>query len=246
MFLKKDNTVYVMPSLSSLEAFDFATRAKAQPKALAHGGILSEDDHVETRNVEVEVIIEGENIHDYIVQTNELKRYAYQKDQRLYISDNRYINVAGLIKFKEKYIKGFYMVKSIIDLTFLAIDPFVYQDGMEEITKTITGTPAQFTVDNPGNIDTPAVITITASASATSINLKNITDNNRQFDYNDVQMVTGEVLTVDAINGTVYRGSVNTINNFGGTFIKLLPGDNVIQYTGGNCSIKIEFPVRWL
>jgi len=246
MKLVKGLSEYIMPLLSSLDKVEFNRRAKSESKALQHGGMLSGDTNIDSRTVSVEVMLDTSTAAEYQAQTDELKRYSYRKDQRLYITDMRYINVACLSKYQESYFNGFYMVKGTVDLTFLALDPFFYDDAMTVVEEIITASPHTFTVNNPGNIDTPTVITITANASTTTISFKNTSDNDRRFDYNDVQMVDGQVLIVDAINGTVQRGTDNTINNFGGTFLNLLPGDNLLEYTGGNCTIEVSYPVRWL
>jgi hypothetical protein len=66
------------------------------------------------------------------------------------------------------------------------------------------------------------------------------------FTYKDVQMIAGQVVVIDTVTGTVKRGENNTINNFSGTFLNLLPGDNLFEYTGAPCTIEIAFQARWL
>lgn len=246
MRLVKNNIPYSLPSLSSVDKNEFTTRGKSESKSMQHGGILAGDGKVEARNISVEVIIDGKTKDDYRQQVDELKRYAYRTNQKLFITDTQYINAACLSKFTEKFYPGFYMVKGVIDLTFLCLDPFFYDDYTLTTNKTITESPTEFTVFNPGNAECNPVIKITAVDICSAITLKNITDNGRRLDYNDVQMIAGQELTIDSTAGTIKRGTTNTINNLLGTFLNLLPGENVIEYTGGDCTIQIIHPVRWL
>lgn len=243
MKLVKGGVAYILPSLSSLEKKEFNVRSKAVDKAAQHGGVLSGDGKIDSRTIAVEaMIMDG----DYQAQVDELMRYAYRRDQRLYISDTRYVNVACLTKCQESFYDGYYQERGKFNLAFLAIDPFFYSDVPNVSTITVATSPKQITINNPGNVDTPAKITIIATAAATAITLINQTDSNRRMDYADPQMIAGQVLGINTVTGAVERGGVNTINNFSGTFLSLLPGDNVLEYTGGACTFQVDFTARWL
>lgn len=234
-----------MPPLSSLERKEFSTRGKSQDKGLQHGGILTGDSKISSRTIGVEVIIMGENQLDYQSQVDELMRYAYRRDQRLYVTDTRYVNVACLTKYQENYYKGYYGERGTIDLTFLALDPFFYENT-QIFEQIITSSPAKFTINNPTNIDSPVTVTIVPTEANLSMELKNLTDGGRVFSYSDPNLTAGKTLTINAETGTVELDGDNTINNFTGTFLSVLFGDNVFQYTGGKCVITISFPKRWL
>ena len=108
-----------------------------------------------------------------------------------------------------------------------------------------------FTVSNAGKANVYPVITITANATINDLTLENTADeqsdgNGLKCKYQDPAFFEGDSIVIDCAEGTVKRGDTNTIRYFSGAFLKLLPGDNSLKYTGGNCSLKIEFRKRFL
>lgn len=246
MYLKKDGSIYTLPLYSALSGLSVERRISDTPKVSQHGGTPTGDGKINSRTIDISVFIDGQNQADYLAQVDELKRNLSLTDAELFITDNRYINISGLNKLKEEFISGFYLVKANITATLKALDPFLYDTDPVVISEPIAATPQQFTVNNPGNIDTPLIIAITANSLNSAITLKNITDKNRILTYTDAGFTAGKTLVISALGGTVKLNGSNTINAFTGTFMSLLPGDNIFEYTGGNCTIAMSYSVRWL
>lgn len=253
MFLQKNGvTVYTFPTYSALSGESLQSRMSESPKVLAHGSLPTGDNKFDFRTVDVEVYVEGANQADYISKSDELKRYLAGAGQRLYITDTRYINVDGLYKIKTDWLPGYYFERANITATLKAYNPFFYddEDGSEDITVASEATaeaPYQFAITNPGNVDVPVVLTITAADAVPSLTLKNVTDN-RLIAYADANFTAGKVLLISPLvaGGSVTLNGANTINNFSGVWLRLLPGDNDFEYVGGACAINALFPVGWL
>lgn len=247
MQLVKGSTSYTLPDYASVTQFDLSVRNDNTDRADQHGGVMTGDGKVDTRTIEIEVIIaDTTTTAEYRAIVDALKRYAYRTDQKLYIDDDRYVNLASLSKIAETFFDGFYRVRGTITLTFTCTDPFIYSDSVTTQNVTISSSPTSFIVTNTGNVDVPVILTMTATAANASMTIVNTTDNSRTFGYQDTGFTAGKVVTVDGIEGTVMRDRSSTINATGGTFINLLPGDNVLTYTGAACTIAVVYTERWL
>jgi phage-related protein len=237
---------YIFPTYSALSGRNASVRGGSTARAYSHGGIPTGDGKFDTAKPEISVTIEGTSEADYLTKINALKGALYRTDYKLYITDTQYINIAKLDNINEEFYAAQYWRQSEVKAILLATDPFIYDDTGISDTEAVAENPHTYTVNNPGNVDTPAVITITAAAACTSIKITNVTDGGRLFTYADASMLTGQVLTVDAVVGTVKRGTSNTLNNFAGAFLSLLPGDNTLTYEGGACEIQITAGKRWI
>ncbi len=244
MYVIKNGVSYTLPELSAFNGFQTKFRASAESKMFSHGGISVSDNKIDYRELELGVYIDGQNKNDYRAQVDELKQSLSRQNQQLYIEDDRYINIAGISQIQEEFSPGFYMVKGEVTFTLLALDPFIYCAIDKFATIQIIATDYQFTVVNPGNIDTPLTLTITADELCDQVVLINNTDN-RVMNYMDAQFQASRVLKVSTANGTVTLDGNNSINNFSGTFLRLIPGSNVFTYQGGACTIRIDYLARW-
>lgn len=263
MKLEKNGQIYELPPLSRIKSLGFSIRNKDEARAFSHGVIETGDDMVDKRQIDLEMMLVGISQADHDQQLDELLKNLYRNDQRLFVRDDRYLKLKTLTKVQHEYITGYNSVRSKITATFKAADPFFYdltdntfQYACTDITPPTfiasyqiteeTHTPYTFVVTNYGTADTLPTITINATANCPDITLTNLTDNNRSFRYADVQLVAGQSVVIDCQQGTVYRNGMNGLNSFAGSFLRLLPGDNQITYSGGNCTITIAYPKRWL
>lgn len=247
MQLVKGADTYTLPTYVRLKGLAIATRNKDYQRTMQHGSVEAGDNTVDARSVELEILLIGTSATDHDTQMETLMKYLYRKDQKLFYGPraDRYINISRLDKTKHEYVDGYAYTRSKINVTLKALDPFIYTTAPATSTKAITTTPQQFTVTNTGNIDTPAVLSITATANCPSIKLINLTDDSIGFEYSDIDMLAGQVLVIDTNAGTVARGGLNTINGFSGSFPRLVEGSNTFQYEGARCSIKFDFTPRW-
>jgi len=246
MYVIKDNERYDLPKYSALTGLSVTTRNSAESKNFLHGGVNTSDNKVDYREIEISTFINGKNQRDYFSQVDELKRYMFRQDQKLYITEDRYINISSVSSIEEEFESGFYLTKGTLTITLMALDPFTYDAFDQQQSVTITVTGQQFYINNPGNIDTPIEITIAASSTLSSISLVNTTDNDRTISYSDANFTSGKSLVVSSADGTVKLNGSSTINKFSGTFLTLLAGDNLFTWTGGTCTITMSYSVRWL
>lgn len=246
MKLVKGSTTYTFPTYSSCES-DTEVRCDDSEKAFSHGAVMTGDGKIDARDVTVEVeLIDCTSVSDYRTALDTLKQAAYRQDQKLYLDDDRYINIKSLKKISEEFHEGFYRVKATVKLMFYCPDPFFYAASASSKVVAITESPQTFTVSNGGNLDTPPIITIEPSATNSVLSLVNTTDNSRTFSYSDASFGDGDALTIDSKDGTIDRDGVNVLNNVGGTFLTLLAGDNEITYTGPLGTITFDYTRRWL
>ncbi len=246
MYLIKNGVSYTLPTYAALNGLQAKFRNSDDSKMFQHGGINTADNKMDSREIEIGIFIDGQNQSDYFSQVNELKRYLSRPNQQLYITDDMYINISSIGQIEEEFYDGFYLVKAELTITLKALDPFFYRSADETFTEVITETDHQFTVNNPGSADTPVIITMTANELCDQVVLTNNTDSNRVVNYADSNFRQDSVLRISTIDGTVLLDGNNTINNFTGTFLRLLPGDNIFTYQGGACVVKIDYPVRWI
>ena len=107
--------------------------------------------------------------------------------------------------------------------------PFWYQDGVENITLTASGT----FVTNPGTVASEPIITVTGSGEITL-------------------MVGAYIVELDDINGSItldtplmeaYSGVISMNNCMNGDFPLLEPGQNAVSWSGS--VTKVEIVPNW-
>lgn len=248
MKLVKGASSYTIPAAyyPALTKFEASIRTDEVDRAGTHGSIMTGDGQVESRTVEVDVDIVGTTAAQYITAKNALLAAAYRQDQKLYIDDTRYINVASLKKFTEEFYDGRYLEWATITLAFLATDPFLYSDTVTTVETTITTSPQTISVTNSGGVDVPPIITVTPSAANPSMTIVNDTDDDMTLSYTDASFLPGNVLVIDNEEGTVERDGTSTLNNYAGDWLRLVPGANSIIYTGALGTVTFVYTERWL
>lgn len=247
MELVKDGNVFALPdNLTSIDVGSIDFRTKQEPRAGTHGAAEIGDGKVDKRTVSIDVHVLGRSIADHDFQQAALMEALSRPDQQLFIRPDRYMKLSRIDKVTQKYLKGRQFLQSQIIATLIVIDPFWYSVNLVLESTVITGAARTLTVNNLGNVDTPLIVTVAAAADCSAVTVTNETDSGRQFSLADVQLASGQTAVVNGALGTVYRGSGNTINTFSGSFLSLLPGENTITYTGGNCTLTLGYTPRWL
>lgn len=246
MKLVKGSSTYTFPTYSLCES-DAEVRCDDSEKAFSHGSIMTGDGKIDARDVTVEVeLIDCTSEATYRTAIDALKLAAYRQDQKLYLDDDRYINVKSLKKISEEFYDGYYRVRAKVKLVFFCPDPFFYATTGTTQEVEIIESPQSFTVNNTGNLDSPPIITIAPTATNSVLSLVNTSDNSRTFSYSDASLGDGDTLVIDSTDGTVERDGTNVLNNVSGTFLQLLAGNNVITYTGPLGTITVDYVQRWL
>jgi len=253
-------TEYTLPIEFTIKDDNLAVRSRVSDRVFAHGAVDISDGKINEKIIRLEGIIYGDNRAAYLTNLRALREKIYQEDYKLYQGDpasyNYFINIAKALKIQDDYMEGqdYCAGKTIIDL--LALDPFWYYKSEDSDEETITEDGHSWTVTNNGNVNVYPVITITADTTIANLIIQNETDipdgedEGLKFQYQDPAFkLTSPTLAVDCQGGTVYRSETNTIRYFSGAFLKLLPGDNTIKWTGstlGASKLKFEFRRRFL
>jgi hypothetical protein len=222
-------------------------RFKAEDRAFSHGSVSVGDNKAEARKVELEGYIDETSEENFWGTFHSLMaQFRGLEGCRLYLDAARYLRVAALYKADHEFYSGFPFRKARLKITLYCADPVIHAASQSVHTEAISASPAMFPVTNGGGIEVFPVITITANGDCTNLTLENLTDGGRKFQYQDPNMVSGAVLTIDGEAGTVYRGNSNVLNFYNGAFLRLMAGSNSLKYTGGNCTIGLTWRNGWL
>ena len=247
MELIKNGNIFTLPDgLTSIDVGSIEFRTKQEARAGTHGAAEIGDGKVDKRTLSIDVHIFGTSISDHDCQYDALLAALSRQDQQLYIRPDRYINLSRIDKVTKKDLKGRQFVQSQVVAAMIAVDPFWYAVQSVSQSRAISTSPTSITINNDGNIDAPLIVSVAATADCSAVTVTNETDSGRQFSLADVQLISGQTTVVNAALGTVYRDTSNTINTFSGAFLSLLPGENIITYTGGNCVLTLGYTPRWL
>ena len=238
-------TTWNFPTLSRVKKRSYDVRNNEVKRAFSHGAIENGDGKIESRIIEVESLLDAASESAFLTLADAIHAAVYRRDYKLFLEDTRYINVSALDKFNQEYSDG-YITRAKVTMAFRCCDPFFYALTQTSAVQAASASPFQFTVNNPGTVDTPLTVTFSPAAAAADIKLTNVTDGGRAFTYKDTLLISPAETTVNGATGTVYRGSSNSINAFTGTFLKLLPGDNVLKYEGAAGNITTAFTARYL
>ena len=244
----KDGREYTLPvswALTNVGSYDFNN--KVEDRAFAHGGDVVGDGLVKGHTIKVEFQMQGATEAEHDELLNRAYRYFYQTDYKLYCGRmDRCYNVAGVSKFTHEYVKGYKQRMSTVKVSLLLADPFRYQ-GQE--TKAVFEfdsdmTQTEMVVHNLGSVDTPLTFRFIPTNKMAAIIIWQ-EETLKQFKLSDAQLISPYISVVNAKEGTVWRGSANTINAFSGQFLSAVPGKNTLYYTGAAGRIEISFTNRW-
>ena len=251
LVLDDGSTQFTLPDWLVLAGRPFAMRYDSENRAFQHGGILTGDKKMAAREI---YLMTADDSVSELYPTKELAEAALREliaklmrsNQKLIVDDEYYINIDTVEEFEHSYVQGWGRTLSTFSIALLATDPFLYALTETEVTHTTIATNESISITNSGAEVYPVITIVPVDAKNTSFSLKNASDKNRTFGYNDAQLIVGESLVISSIDGTVLRSGENTINNMGGTFLKLVPGANVITYTGAiGSAISIKYVERW-
>lgn len=244
--LVKDSDVWALPENAWISGVPFTVRRNEEARALQHGTIDTGDGKVEGRTVELTVMVKEKTAAAYFASMDEIKRRLYRREMKLYVTGSRYINLTSLYQFKEEFEEGFANRCSSVEAEFKCDDPFFYDDSDVSVSAAVAEPPMTLTVGNVGNVDTPPIITVTATGALPSVKITNAA-NGRMCVYQDPQLIAGQVLTINTAVATVERSGTNTINAFSGTFHQLEVGENVFAIEcNPACTVVISYTPRWL
>lgn len=242
----KGSDTWTLPDNAWIKGLEADVRTKQTARSNQHGKIETGDGKIDGRTLELTIFVDEISAVAYHAAVDAIKAKLYRADQQLYVSlTNRYINLARLDKLKDEMVEGFAFRRAFIVASFRCNDPFWYSTTAASQNETIAINPQSLAVINTGNVDTPAIITVTAATAVPSIKITNAADG-REMTYSDPSLTDGAAVVFDSAAGTVKRDGTNTINNFGGTFMQLQPGNNTLTFEGAACELNVSYTPRWL
>lgn len=241
-----DSNVYTIPKADFVGGFVSEVRSKLVELAFSHGGKDIGDGKVRPRGIRVRSVVTGVDAATFQTNRDNFFKAMAKINQTFAYKSGRYIKVNAIRVRSDKFIIG--DKKAVSEIELICGDPFWYADSLTtESTWTVTSSPDTKVVANTGNVECLPIIEITASESLSGgVTLENQTDGNVSFSYVDPSFSTGKKLTVDCVAGTVDLDGTNTIQYFSGQFLRLVAGNNTLEYTGGDCAIVIKHRDRWL
>lgn len=241
----KNGDTWQLPANFQLISSGFEKRMEIIAKAFGDGGADRGDNMVGVRQLSLEGQLSANADMQYDNKWDELVLKLTQKDFYLEDGDWR-ILIGGTRMINHSFLPGLRKRLSQIEIDLLALDPFWYYKSLSSKGEDCPTPPKQFVVLNGGNYSVYPVIKVTANANNSDMSIKNITDGDVLFSYQDTGFTTGKELLVDCKDGTVKLEAANTIRYFNGQFLRLLPGNNTIEYNGADAHVSFEWYKRKL
>lgn len=240
--------------LRSFSISSYARRVNIQPRYSKSGGVVTGDEQVDARDINIGFKNLAESDQAYIDQMNEVAGFLVPENGPFYLEDralDRRTEVR-FISMSDEPAEG--NVMRVADNNKLALKMLdAHWEDLDEII--VSGESSGVTnndtipVNNTGPIDSYPVITVTALATVSEFTLSNDTLGiSCKLGTNN--FVTGAIFTIDCINGII------TLNDgiseqeasqylFNGTgFLRLAPGANSISYQSSFGDVLIEIAYR--
>ena len=229
-----------------IKAFSFKKRSTMLSLAYRDGARSVGDCKVDPRIISIEGIIRGASTAAYETAIQDYFVWLNKTNLRLSWTAGKYINVREITDVKQDFVDGGFLRLTRLGFTCQCEDPFLYYDALSSNTEIIAASPDTWVINNTGSYDVYPVIQITNAADNVSFTIENVTDNSRTLGYDDAAFLDTLVLTIDNAEGTVKRGVTNTIDKLSGSFLRLLPGNNTLKYTGAINTMITEWYKREL
>lgn len=244
LIIIKDDVSYTLPKLWGIsDSGDYTFNAKFTDNAYSHGSTVVGDKMSKGRTIEISFDVQAttEEEHDAVV--NEAYYYFNKKDYILKAGrEDRLYNVDCVQKISHKWVKGYKQRYSQIDITLMLADPFRYATEKVIFQQVMTD-EMQVSITNVGNVLSPLLINIAPTATADDVKIIHNSDN--EMTLKDSTLTIPANCNINSEDGTVYRGTTNNINTFGGSFLNIEPGTNTYQYFGDEALITFTYTPRW-
>lgn len=244
----EEGDFYELPDTLVFRNDSYKTRFREDDRLLSHGS------HINGFAFEGrDVVVEGSVVSVDEATQRTLLRTIMQKSGRQDIKfryDSTFYKTIARLKDADivhEVLTG--KVLTDLKLVWRAKDPFWYSSSYVQHVETVTGDDTfTVTVDESVFPDVSPTIQIAAPSvgSVGTLTLENTSDDeSRILQYADTSLRDGASVTLDCRTAEASRGGTDTIRFVDGNWIRLLPGDNVISYTGGACTITITHQPRW-
>ena len=160
--------------------------------------------------------------------------------QQLFIFDDRYI-MAQKRSMTIDLIDGMKFLK--FNTSFIAQVPFWVAVAISTDAQGITTATLDYDIGFDGSAYFKPLITIDAAEALSDISIENVTTG-ETISYSGVIGSTGQLI-IDLDKFTVEKDGADDIANISGDFFSLVNGTNNLIYTGGNCTLTLQWNNRW-
>jgi len=245
---------YTFPAGFDLHAWkdrDFTTRSRMLARFGAHGGREVSDRAVEPRRVTVKGAYHAASQAALKTFLDALSQalHHHGAEYRFSWEAGSYVQVSHVDELKvDRFEAGLAFRSVSVEIRFVCPDPFWYSvtgDGGTPVSITLGTQTIGFT--SLGGVPAPLVVQCDPTAAWADFTIENATDDGNLFRYADSGLVSGARLIVDGRDGTVARDGVSSIRHYSGAFLRVLPGENTLRYTGPTGgSITFSAPRRFL
>lgn len=236
----KGAEIYTFPTGFKLDTMPISKRAKVNAVAYSDVSANLGDKRYQPRYITITGKLYAASDGSFQSKWDDLVLALSWED--FYLRDGDWqIPISQVIKISPESDDGLRKRFEEIEIELLALHPFWIHKDSSSKQEVCTSMPQQFVVNNSGNYLVYPVISIVADANNYSMSLKNVTDNDAIFSYIDTGFQTGDELIVDCQEGMVELDDVNTIRYFEGQFLRLLPGNNTLEYDGDDATITITW-----
>jgi hypothetical protein len=130
-----------------------------------------------------------------------------------------------------------------VDVTFVAINTFWEDSSLTTTTDVVAGNDTLTIANSGGDYEVKPLIQIDADqgANVPAILFRNDSYGGIEFEYNNSSFVIGETVQIDCATGIITRNGGEEPDFFDGAFLRLITGNNTIQYEGNACTIYFKF-----
>lgn len=235
----------------------YRRRVGIQKRYGKDGGVISGDQHVDPRSIKFSYQPVASGDTAYLSIINEIIGFFSLSLTPFFLIDTenqRRCEIALEEADDEPSADGLTYRIGKNSLDFKMLDGH-WEDFSETIVASDTGGMESndiITIDNDADIDCYPIITISPHGTNSNFTIKNLTTG-ALFTLGSSSFVPGTEFIVDSQNGTIYLSIASSLVESsialadGSGFIKLIPGENQLQYTSiyGDIDIEIEYRRRY-
>lgn len=248
-----NNTLYRFPDGFHLSDYGLVKRVGTENRVLQHGSVIVGDKYISDRQITITGVFGASTLDEFESDMTTLKRNLNRTDMRLYgaYKTDQFFKIKALQNFTAEFLNDGGLAN--VEIVFVA-DPFRYAQDQTSVLSTVLASPANITVTVDGDVEVYPRVTYTAGSTQTSIQLKNLSDNNLYFSYAPASsLVAGDVVEFDFTGESVEveLNGVDDLDHFSNAPVKLLSGENILKLTitgtVGTCSLlQVDFRNRYL
>ena len=242
----EDSNTYNLPPNFAIVDINTNATINVLNAAYAAGGENIADGFPEPKMIAVEGSITDSTLADMETAERAFKQACLKGGQLTLYTDtvSRYLEVefAGLSETYERTLTHVDQFKKNYSVRFSIKYPF-WQDASETDDDNILAGDDTVTIANGGDYLVKPVITVDADQSVNIpiFTITNTTDGSMAFTYTDASFLSGSSVVIDCAAGTIKRDGGDTKENFDGALLRLLTGNNSIDYEGAACTLTFTF-----